>query len=500
MTLDADTCYRALGARDRRFDGLFFVGVSTTGVYCRPICTARTPGRDRCRFFRSAPEAERAGFRACLVCRPELAPGGAPLEAVTRLVAGALARIQAGALDEGSVDALAAELGVTGRHLRRAFEAELGVTPVGVAQSRRLATAKRLLHDTALGLGDVALASGFGSVRRFNAAFRERFGRPPSALRRARDGAETGGALRLRLDYRPPLEWERLLAFLGTRGIAGVEQVAENAYVRTVRVGAAVGIVSVTPARGAPWLLAEASVSLAPALATVVARLRALLDLDARPDAVATHLGRDPRLRDGIRRHPGLRLPGAFDPFETAVRAVLGQQVSVAAAATLAGRLARRFGAALPGAPSPALAVLFPSAEALATTTAEAIAEDGIPRARAETVLGLARAVADGAIALAPGTDPEEVARRLDALPGIGPWTAQYIAMRALHHPDAFPADDLGVRRALRARGATAVRRAERWRPWRAYAVMHLWESLGAMPGASAPAKDPTRALRSGTR
>lgn len=479
MTLDADTCFRALGARDRRFDGLFFVAVSTTGVYCRPVCTARTPRRDRCRFFRSAPEAERAGYRACFVCRPELAPGGAPLDAVPRLVSSALSRIEAGALDERSVDALAGELGVTGRHLRRAFEAELGLTPIGVAQSRRLAIAKRLLHDTALGLADVALASGFGSVRRFNAAFRERFGRPPSALRRGQAGAPTG-TLRLRLDYRPPLDWERLLAFVGVRGIPGVEHVAGGVYARTVRAGGAAGTVSVAPVAGRPWLVAEASVSLAPALAAVVARLRALFDLDARPDAIAAHLGRDPRLRAGVRGHPGLRLPGAFDPFETAVRAVLGQQVSVAAATTLAGRLASRFGATLQDAPSPALAVLFPTAEALAGCTSAAIAELGMPQARAETVLALARAVADGSIALAPGCDPDEVARRLDALPGVGPWTAQYVAMRALHHPDAFPADDLGVRKALRARGAAAERRAARWRPWRAYGVMHLWESLGA--------------------
>jgi AraC family transcriptional regulator of adaptative response / DNA-3-methyladenine glycosylase II len=479
MTLDAATCYRALGARDRRFDGLFFVAVSTTGVYCRPICSARTPRRDRCRFFRSAAEAERAGYRACLLCRPELAPGGAPLEAVTRLVTSALSRIDAGALDEGSVDALAAELGVTGRHLRRAFDAELGVTPIGLAQSRRLATAKRLLHDTALGLADVALASGFGSVRRFNAAFRERFGRPPSALRRA---PGDGAALRLRLDYRPPLEWDRLLAFLGARKVDGVEQVAGGVYARTVRLGGAAGVVSVAPVAGRPWLVAEASLSLAPALATVVARLRALLDLDARPDAVAAHLGHNPRLQDTFLRHPGLRLPGAFDPFEIAVRAVLGQQVSVAAAATLAGRLARRFGATLADAPSPALAVLFPTAEALAGATTGAVAEIGVPRSRAETVLALARAVADGDVRLAPGSDPDEVARRLDALPGIGPWTAQYISMRALHHPDAFPADDLGVRKALRDRGPAVERRAERWRPWRAYAVMHLWESLGTAP------------------
>lgn len=483
MTLDPDTCYRALTARDRRFDGRFLVAVSTTGVYCRPICTARTPRRDRCTFFASAPEAERAGYRACFVCRPELAPGEARVDARPRLVARALARIDAGALDGGSVDALAAALGVTGRHLRRAMESELGVGPIAIAQSRRLARAKRLLHDSDLGLAEVALASGFGSVRRFNAAFRDRFGRPPSALRRGR-GAAPARALRLRLDHRPPLDWERLLAFVGARGVAGVEQVEGGVYARTVRLGGALGTVKVAPAPGRPWLVAEASLSLAGALAPLVARLRALFDLDAQPAAVAGHLRRDPLLRASVRRRPGLRLPGAFDPFETAVRAVLGQQVSVAAATTLAGRLARRFGAPLPEAPSPALALLFPTAAELAAATPAAIAEVGMPRSRGETVHALARAVVDGAIDLGPGADPDEVARRLDALPGIGPWTAQYVTMRALHHPDAFPADDLGVRKALGARGREATRRAEAWRPWRSYAVMHLWESLSEREGA----------------
>jgi AraC family transcriptional regulator, regulatory protein of adaptative response / DNA-3-methyladenine glycosylase II len=478
VRLDPDLCYRALSARDRRFDGLFLVGVTTTGVYCRPVCTARTPGRARCAFFGSAAEAERAGFRACFVCRPELAPGHAPLDAVPRLVARALARIEAGALDEGSLDALAAGLGVTGRHLRRAMEAELGVPPVAIAQTHRLARAKRLLHDSALPLAEVALASGFRSVRRFNAAFRERFGRAPSAVRRDH-AAAAGTGLRIRLDFRPPYDWERLLAFVGARGIAGVEHVADGVYARTVRVGAATGVIRVAPEPGRPWLVAEASLSLAGALAPLVARLRAVFDLDAPPDRIAAHLLRDPLLGPLVRRRPGLRLPGAFDPFESAVRAVLGQQVSVAAATTIAGRVAARFGAPLADPPSPALSRLFPTADVLAAVTAADLSAVGLPRARGETLHALARAVASGDVDLHPGADPEVTAARLDALPGIGPWTAQYVTMRALHHPDAFPGDDLGVRKALGLRGPAAEARAEAWRPWRSYAVMHLWESLG---------------------
>lgn len=496
MRLDPDVCYRALSARDRRFDGMFLVGVATTGVYCRPVCTARTPGRARCSFFASAAEAERAGFRACFVCRPELAPGGAPLDAVPRLVARALARIEAGFLDAGSLDDLAAALGVTGRHLRRAMEAELGVPPVAIAQTHRLARAKRLLHDSALPLAEIALASGFRSVRRFNAAFRERFGRAPSAVRRGHAGA-AGAALRIRLDFRPPYDWDRLLAFIGARGIAGVEQVADGVYARTVRFGTVAGIVRVAPAPGRPWLVAEASLPLAGALAPLVARLRAVFDLDAPPDRIAAHLGRDPLLAPLVLRRPGLRLPGAFDGFESAVRAVLGQQVSVAAATTIAGRIAARFGSALPEAPSQALSRLFPTADALAAATPADISAVGLPRARGETVHALARAVASGALDLASGADPEETAARLDALPGIGPWTAQYVTMRALHHPDAFPGDDLGVKKALGLRGAAAEARSDAWRPWRSYAVMHLWESLG-----DGPAKAVERggdAARSGT-
>ncbi|HSN89979.1 MAG TPA: AlkA N-terminal domain-containing protein, partial [Anaeromyxobacteraceae bacterium] len=365
MTLDADTCYRALAARDRRFDGLFLVGVSTTGVYCRPVCPARTPGRDRCRFFAHAAEAEREGFRACFRCRPELSPGQGPVDASPRLVAAATARIEAGFLNEGSVDQLARGLGVTGRHLRRALEGALGLSPVELAQSRRMALAKQLLQDTGLPVAEVAFAAGFRSLRRFNALFRARFGRPPTALRReAGATAAPDGALTLRLDFRPPLDWEALLAFLAARATAGVEEVAGDAYRRTVRLGERSGWVEVRRDPDRPALRAAVSLSLAGALMPLAARLRALFDLDARPDAVADHLARDPLLRRSVRRHPGLRVPGAFDGFETAARVVLGQQVSVRAATTLAGRLTAALGDPV-ATPFPALTRLGPAARAV---------------------------------------------------------------------------------------------------------------------------------------
>lgn len=513
MTLDGDACYRAMTARDARFDGTFFVGVSTTGVYCRPICPARTPRRDRCSFHRSAAEAERAGFRACFRCRPELAPRSAPLDAVPALVARAVARIDAGALNDRSVDDLAAELGVSGRHLRRAMEAELGVSPVELAQTARLAMAKQLLHDTSLGLADVAFASGFASVRRFNALVRERFGRAPSLLRRdrgrlgdpqldrgrlapdrddgggaaARGAGPAHGAVTLRLGYRPPLDWQALVAFLAERAMPGIEEVDGATYRRAVSIASAgsgskpdqgVVVVEHQPAR--TTLVARVPASLAPALMPLRARLRALFDLDAQPERIAEALRRDPTLRRSIRARPGLRVPGAFEPFETAVRAILGQEISVRAATTLAGRMAARFGEPLRE-PAGGLERVFPTAAALAAASDDAIASLGIRAARAAAIRALARAVASGAVVLERPASAD-VVERLLALPGIGPWTAEVVAMRALGWPDAFPAGDLGVRRALDGATAKGAReRAEPWRPWRAYGAMHLL--VGSDPG-----------------
>jgi AraC family transcriptional regulator of adaptative response / DNA-3-methyladenine glycosylase II len=483
VTLDPDTCHRALAARDRRFDGLFFVGVRTTGVYCRPVCPARTPGRDRCVFFARAAEAERDGFRPCLRCRPELAPGSGPADALPRLVAAAVARIEAGALNEASLDDLAGGLGVSARHLRRAVSAGLGVTPVELAQTRRLALAKQLLHDTRLPLAEVAFAAGFQSLRRFNALFRARFGRPPSVLRREAGGAAQGGdAISLRLDHRPPLDWEALLAFLAARGTAGVEEVEGGAWRRTVRLGKATGWVEVTADPGRPALRARISLSLAGALMPLAARLRALFDLDARPDAVAAHLGRHPALRGSLGRHPGLRVPGAFDGFEAAARVVLGQQVTVRAATTVAGRLAAALGEPI-ATPFPGLARLSPTPEAVAAAGEDRLAGLGMPGARARTLLALAAEVAAGRLALDRHAGAE-ARERLLALPGVGDWTAEVVAMRALGDPDAFPAGDLAVKRALGAASAReAVARAEAWRPWRAYAAVHLWTTLAEGAG-----------------
>jgi AraC family transcriptional regulator of adaptative response / DNA-3-methyladenine glycosylase II len=476
--MDADSCYRAVRARDARFDGLFFVAVTTTGIYCRPICPARTPARTRCQFFTRAAEAERAGFRACFRCRPELAPGQSPADSLSRLVRAAAARIEAGFLNERTVDELGAELGVSGRHLRRAMEAELGVSPVELAQTRRLALAKQLLQDTTLPLTQVAFAAGFASVRRFNALFRQRFARPPSAVRRAHGPRDAGEFVSLRLDYRPPLDWDALRRFLAERAIPGVESVVDGEYRRTVALDGAAGWLAVSARRDRPALEARVSLSLAPQLTSVVARLRALFDLDARPEMIADHLGRDPLLAPHLKAHCGLRVPGAFDGFEMAVRAILGQQVTVRAATTLSGRLVRAFGETT-ATGVPALDRLFPSPRTLAALSVGRLQELGMPASRARTLQQLARAVVAGRVDLAPTTVPETAIARWQAVPGIGPWTASYVAMRALGWPDAFPAADLGVRKALGARSAReAEARASDWRPWRAYAVMHLWSSL----------------------
>jgi AraC family transcriptional regulator of adaptative response / DNA-3-methyladenine glycosylase II len=477
-TLEAETCYRALTARDRRFDGLFFVGVATTGIYCRPVCTARTPRRERCAFYRTAAEAEGAGFRACLLCRPELAPGGAPVDSVPRLVAAAVSRIEGGFLNESSIEGLATELGVTSRHLRRAMESELGVSPVELAQSRRLALAKQLLQDTTLPVAEVAFASGFQSVRRFNALFQERFGRPPVALRREGGEAVESRSFVLRLDHRPPLDWETLLGFLRGRAIPGVEHVGDSEYRRTVRLGGKTGWLAVRHDAKRPALRSEVSLSLAGVLMSVVARLRALFDLDAQPEVIAECLRRDALLAERVQAHPGLRVPGAFDPFEMTVRAILGQQVSVRAATTLCGRLVARFGEPFEG-PCAELSRLFPTPETLAAATEDDIAALGLPGARARSLQALARAVAGGSVRLERHADVAETMAALEELPGIGAWTAHYIAMRALRWPDAFPASDLGIRKALGGLTAKAAsERAEAWRPWRAYAVLHLWTSL----------------------
>ncbi|HEX2830828.1 MAG TPA: DNA-3-methyladenine glycosylase 2 [Burkholderiales bacterium] len=478
MSLDPRICYRALTARDARFDGRFFVAVSSTRIYCRPVCTVKPPKRENCTFFPSAAAAEANGYRPCLRCRPELAPGNASVDATTRLAQAAASLIEDGTLADGGLDALAGRLGITDRHLRRAFGAEFGVSPVEFAQTQRLLLAKRLLTDTALPVTDVAFASGFNSVRRFNALFSERYRLRPGDLRRQQRQAEgASDVLELELAFRPPFDWSAMLSFLGARAIAGVEAVDDGVYRRTVRIESGgkehTGWIAVAMSAKKPTLRVTVAASLARAVPPVISRVKSLMDLACQPAEVAKALGTLGK------RHAGLRVPGAFDGFELAVRAILGQQVTVAGASTLAGRFAAAFGDRI-DTPFETLATLFPTAARIAEAAPTRIAGAvGMPAARARSIAALARAVADGELALAPNADVESTLAALRALPGVGEWTAQYVAMRALSWPDAFPHIDLALMKALGETDAKRVLAAgEAWRPWRAYAVMHLWQSL----------------------
>lgn len=485
MKLDLASCHQALQARDARFDGRFYVGVSSTGIYCRPVCPARTPRAANCDFFPHAAAAERAGYRPCLRCRPELAPGLAPMDAPDRLARLACARIEAGALDAGGLDTLASELGVSERHLRRVVEEATGASPVDLAQTRRLLLAKQLLTDTALPMAVVAQAAGFGSLRRFNHLFQSRYGLAPGSLRRAapeRVAETVPDSIALRLAYRPPLAWPALLDFLTGRGAAGVEAAVGLRYLRTVQLDGRRGWLAVQPDTGAarPQLRVQLSASLLPVLGTTLQRLRRLFDLDANPEVIASQLARDSRLAPLLQATPGLRVPGAFDGFELALRAVLGQQVTVKAATTLFGRFAARYGEPAQT-PFPELRHHAPTAERVAEASRQALIELGLTSRRADTVQRLAQAMAAGRLRLEPGSDPEATLAAMQELPGIGPWTAHYVAMRALGWPDAFPDGDLGLLKAVAAPNARALRAAaEAWRPWRAYAAIHFWRSLAS--------------------
>ncbi len=479
MTLSDDACYRALLTRDARFDGVFFIAVKTTGIYCRPVCTARTPGRDRVRFFPSAALAESHGFRPCLRCRPELAPGQAPVDAVGRTARLAAARIEAGSLrNGGSLEKLARELGISSRQLRRDVQQEFGVAPIQLAQTSRLLLAKQLITESTLPMIAVAQASGFESVRRFNALFRSHYGLTPTKMRRGAAVGTGRDCVRLTLAYRPPLDWRSMLRFLAARAIPGVEAVADDKYLRTVKLGSQRGWISVEPIEGRKALAVELATSLLPGLPAVLAKVKHLFDLSARPDVIAASLASHRKMAGIVRRAPGLRVPGAFDGFELAVRAILGQQISVRAATTLAGRLAAAYGEPIetPFAP---LVRLAPTAARLARVQSASVAKLGLRSAVAASIRTLAVEVAKKRICLEPGSDPEQTVAALVRFPGIGPWTAQYIAMRALGWPDAFPDGDLGLVKASGEVSPRALRTAaEAWRPWRAYAAMYLWESL----------------------
>lgn len=483
MTMINDNAaYDALKSRDPRFDGVFYVGVTSTGIYCRPICPAKTPRHENCRFFQSAEAAEKEAFRPCLRCRPELAPGSAPVDNAQRIAQLMVRRMDEGHVDDGAgLEEIAEDLGVSSRQLRRIVQKELGVAPIELIQTRRLLLAKQLLTETKLPVIDIAFASGFSSLRRFNAAFSSRYRMPPTRLRKEAEqhhatiaAADTST---LQLSYRPPYDWEGILKFLGARVIKDVEVVTDDSYARTVMLGQHKGWIKVTHAPEKHALMVEFTHSLAPVLPSLLGRLRNLFDLTARPDLIAAHLMKDPRLKNGVLRNPGLRVPGAFDGFELALRAILGQQITVKAATTLSCRFADSFGGKIET-PFPSLTRLSPLAEHVAKASVDDIAKLGIVSARARCIRALAEAVHAETLQFEAGSDPEAAIAKLVTLPGIGPWTAHYIAMRALRWPDAFPKEDIVIRNNL---GGVTSKQAEElsqlWRPWRSYAVLHVWNN-----------------------
>lgn len=462
--------HAAAEARDARFDGVFFTCVTSTGIYCRCVCPARMPKRANRIFHRSAAAAEKAGFRPCLLCRPEKAPGAAPIDQKQRLAAQAVSRIEAGALEEQGLDDLARDLGVTARHLRRVTVDVFGAAPIDIAQTHRLLTAKRLLTETQLSVTEIAFASGFQSVRRFNALFLERYGFPPSRIRRARITTQEP-TLTLDLVARGQFDPASHFAFFASRAISGVETLGDG-YARTLKIGAHAGLVSIRP--GPRGVKLSMSHSLSPALRQLVAMVRGAFDLDADASAIDSLLGDDADL--DVSGDPGVRLPGGLDPFEIAVRAVLGQQVTIGAARKLTQKIVDTFGSPIETG-VPGLDRLFPDAAQIAAAEPGVIAGLGMPFARAQTLQRLGAAVAEGKLLLARGA---VAAGRegLMALPGIGPWTVEYVALRGLGDPDAFPAGDSAIRAALGLK-VGVEQRAEQWRPWRAYAAVRLWRKHG---------------------
>ena len=476
--LDPATCEQARLTRDARFDGLFFTAVKTTGIYCRPVCPAPTPKPSNITYYPSAAAAAAAGFRPCLRCRPEAAPGSPLHHASSDLVGAALHLIEQGALDGQSVSELAARIGVGERHLRRLFDNELGASPLDVAATRRLLFAKQLLGETGLPITAVAAAAGYASLRRFNAAFVDAYAKPPREFRRGLNRVDGGRAIELRLPYRLPYDFEGLLTFYARRGIPGVESIDASGYRRSFVIDDEPSWFEVSSIEGDHALRLRVHEVRPIHLGAVVNRVRRMFDVNADPAAIMRTLGREPRLRALVKRWPGQRLPGAWDGFELGVRAVLGQQISVAAARTFAARIVERFGTAHPASAASGLGALFPRPDELAEAALESV---GLPRARAATIRNLAQACADGRIDFRAGQRLSEIVTRLCALPGIGMWTAQYIAMRAQSHPDAFPAGDLVLRKIAGAGTPVSERSmqaiAEAWHPWRAYAVMLLWRS-----------------------
>ncbi|MCI0516732.1 MAG: helix-turn-helix domain-containing protein [Woeseiaceae bacterium] len=482
--LQSEIYERARLARDPRFDGQFFIGVNTTGIYCRPICPAVSPKRENIAYFPSAAAAGEAGFRPCLRCRPECAPGTPAWSGTSTTVRRGLRLISSGALDDGNVEQLADRLGVTSRHLRRLFGRHLGASPLAVASTQRLHFAKRLIDETSLPMSCIAEAAGYGSVRRFNDSMKANYGRTPRELRNgsSRRGLTVDAAtLSVRLAYRNPFEWQSLLKFFALRATPGVESVVGDRYRRTASLNGSHAIIELQANEASGHLLLTLYGVATTSLFETVQRCREMFDLDAPIADISAVLERDPVLAGLLQKQPGVRVPGSWDGFELAVRAILGQQVSVKAATTLAGRIATSYGEelALPdGVEHGELSRVFPQAERLQRARIE---NCGIIRARAGTIRVLARAVSRGELSFDASQDPEEFCEALKSIKGIGDWTAQYVAMRCLKNPDAFPASDLGlikaIDRPLRVTPARLLARAEEWRPWRAYAALLLWGS-----------------------
>jgi AraC family transcriptional regulator of adaptative response / DNA-3-methyladenine glycosylase II len=483
-----ESCYRAVAARDARFDGMFYTAVKTTGIYCRPVCPARTPSRSSCTFFSTAAAAESAGFRPCLRCHPELAPGRPDFAAT--LAQSIYHRIAAGALDCASLQRLAEQIGISTRHLRRLVVTHFGVTPLEIALTQRLLFAKKLLHETHLGMTQVALASGFGSVRRFNDAFLQQYRLAPSALRRlsAPVGA-VGDTVRLRLDYRPPFDAPRWFGYLGARAVAGVEAGDASHYVRSIRVALGEHEIDAwfelrsDAKRNA--LEVTLPVTLTPVLLKTVQRIRQMFDLDADPKRIAEHLSGSPLLSHLIEDHGALRVLGAWQPFELAFRTIVGQQVSVRGASTLAARIASKY-CQRASFSHPELSLMPLRDTDLAAVSQQQLCDLGVTRQRAQTLLNLARFSADGGLSFEQGAGLDDMVERLCAVPGIGAWTAQYVAMRGFAQADAFPAGDLALRQAAarlaKEHEMPSIKQLEQlshqWRPWRAYAASALWASL----------------------
>ena len=480
---------RARLARDARFDGQFYIGVVTTGIYCRPICPANSPKSENIKFYPSAAAAGEAGFRPCLRCRPECAPGSPAWSGTSTTVRRGLRLIANGALDDGGVEKLADRLGVTSRHLRRLFTRHIGASPLAVAHTQRLHFAKRLIDETTLPLNHIGVAAGFGSTRRFNDTFKSTYGRSPRELRKVcHDDIELSpkATLSVRLPYRQPFAWSEMLDFFRHRVTPGVEAVDDDCYRRTLLIDNRQAVVELRPSAKGSYLSLTLHRVNTPLLFETVQKARDVFDLDAPVAEIASVLSADPKLKKILRAHPGIRVPGAWDGFELTVRAILGQQISVKAATTLAGRIAARYGEPLDHASSSTsdLLYMFPTAERLSRARFNNI---GLVQSRADTLRRVATAVVRGELEFDTANDPDEFCTTLKSIKGIGDWTAQYVAMRALKNPDAFPASDLGLLKALhhpdRVTAAELSKHAERWRPWRAYAALLLWNSLSGSGG-----------------